>query len=50
MVFPWRTPVKFGFQEIKMELTGPVERGLIGLNNNEWSLQAYPDLKWEIPV
>ena len=40
-----------------MELTGPVERGLIGLNNNEWSLnnnewslQAYPDLKWEIPV
>ena len=32
-----------------MELTGPVERGLIGLNSNEWSIQGCPALKWEIP-
>ena len=32
-----------------MELTGPVERGLIELNSNEWRVQACPDLKWKIP-
>lgn len=50
MVFPWRTPVKLGFQGPEMELTGPVEKGLIGLNSNEWSVQVCPDLKWEVPV
>ena len=33
-----------------MELTGPVERGLIGLNSTEWSFRVCPDLKCDIPV
>ncbi len=37
MVFQWRTPVKFGFQAPEMVLVDLLERGLIGLNTNEWS-------------
>jgi len=47
---PKRSPLKSGFQAPEMELTGSVERGLIGLNSNEWSVQVCPNLKWEIPA
>ena len=50
MVFQWRTPLKPGFHAPEMDLTGPVERCLIGLNSNEWSIQGCLDLKWRIPV
>ena len=33
-----------------MVLTGSVERGLVGLSNNEWAVEACPNLQWEIPV
>ncbi len=47
--FQWWITLRLGFQAPEMELTGPVERGLIELNSNEWSVQACPDLIWEIP-
>ena len=47
--FQWWITLRLGFQAPEMGLTGPVERGLIELNSNEWSVQACPDLIWEIP-
>ncbi len=47
--FQWWITLRLGFQAPEMELTGPVERGLIELNSNEWSVQACSDLIWEIP-
>ena len=40
-------PIRLSAPELL--LTGPDIRYLIGLNSNEWSEQACPDLKWEIP-
>ena len=48
--FQWWITLRLGFQAPKMGLTGPVERGLIELNSSEWSVQACPDLIWEIPA
>ena len=48
--FQWWITLRLGFQAPEMGLTGPVERGQIELNSNEWSVQACPDLIWEIPV
>ena len=47
--FQWWITLRLGFQAPEMELTGPVERGLIELNSNEWRVQASSDLKGEIP-
>ena len=33
--FQWWITLRLGFQAPEMRLTGPVERGLIGLNKNE---------------
>ena len=48
--FQWWITLRLGFQAPEIGLTGPVERGLIELNSNEWSVQACPDLIWEIPI
>ena len=48
--FQWWITLRLGFQAPEMGLTGPGERGLIDLNSNEGSVQACPDLIWEIPV
>ena len=48
--FQWWITLRLGFQAPEMGWTGPVERGLIELNSNEGSVQACPDLIWEIPV
>ena len=48
--FQWWITLRLGFQAPEIGLTGPVERGLIELNSNEWSVQACPDLIWEIPA
>ena len=48
--FQWWITLRLGFQAPEMGLTGPGERGLIELNSNEGSVQACPDLIWEIPV
>ena len=48
--FQWWITLRLGFQAPEMGLTGPGERGLIDLNSNEGSVQACPDLIWEIPA
>ena len=48
--FQWWITLRLGFQAPEMGWTGPGERGLIDLNSNEGSVQACPDLIWEIPV
>ena len=48
--FQWWITLRLGFQAPEMGWTGPGERGLIELNSNEWSVQACPDLIWEISV
>ena len=47
--FQWWITLRLGFQAPEMGWTGPEERGLIDLNSNEGSVQACPDLIWEIP-
>ena len=47
--FQWWITLRLGFQAPEMGWTGPGERGLIDLNSNEGSVQACPDLIWEIP-
>ena len=48
--FQWWITLRLGFQAPEMGWTGPGERGLIDLNSNEGSVQACPNLIWEIPV
>ena len=48
--FQWWITLRLGFQAPEMGWTGPGERGLIELNSNEGSVQACPNLIWEIPV
>ena len=50
MVFQWRIPLRSRFPAPELLLTGPVERGLIGLNGTEWPVRVCPDLKCDIPV
>ena len=38
--FQWWITLRLGFQAPEIGLTGPVERGLIELNSNEWSVQV----------